>query len=123
MSKNEDSASSDSFFDTSATEAVIMDLEKEVEETSDKQIEELQTQLEREKDAHKEDVFVCIVVIIMLFDIMIFSVMETSGGPIAILLLQLMILVPLAGRMGVDRIKEMLDGLLTRASSHLKGDD
>lgn len=80
----------------------------------DQQIAELQSQLEAERDGRKEDRFVGIVCIVLLLDVVFFSVMETFGGPIALLVLQLLILIPLAKRMGMEEIAEILSRVLHR---------
>jgi hypothetical protein len=80
----------------------------------EKQIEELQEQLAHERDARKEDRFVFIVAGVLLFDVVFFSLMPTFGGPIALLLLQLLILIPLARRMGMEEIARILSRVLDR---------
>lgn len=62
----------------------------------DRQILELQEKLVAEIDARKEDRFFFVVVCVLLFNIMIFSSMENTSGPIAILILELLVLLPLA---------------------------
>lgn len=80
----------------------------------DQQIEELQTQLEAERDGRKEDRFVGIVALVLLLDVVFFSVMPTFGGPLALLVLQLLVLIPLAKRMGMEEIAEILSRVLHR---------
>jgi hypothetical protein len=82
----------------------------------DRLIEELQQEIVREKDARNEDRFFFIVVCIILFNIMIFTVMPNVGGPIAVLILELLVLIPLAKRMGMQEIATNLDRVLTRMS-------
>ena len=80
----------------------------------EKQIEELQDELAFEKDARREDQFVFIIVVVILFDIVFFTLMPTFGGPLALLVLQLLILIPLARRMGMDEIATILNGVINR---------
>lgn len=80
----------------------------------DRQIEELQNQLAAERDARREDRFVGIVSIVCLLDVVFFTVMPTFGGPLALLVLQLLILIPLARRMGMQEIAEILSRVLHR---------
>lgn len=82
----------------------------------DEQIEELQKQLTAEKDARREERFIFIVIAILLLDVVFFSVMPTFGGPLALLVLELLILVPLARRMGMEEIAQMLDRLVSRVA-------
>ncbi|MEJ6849531.1 hypothetical protein V3589_25380 [Sinorhizobium fredii] len=80
----------------------------------DQQIDELQTQLEAERDGRKEDRFAGIVCLVLLLDVVFFSVMPTFGGPLALLVLELLILIPLARRMGMEEIAEILNRVLHR---------
>lgn len=80
----------------------------------DEQIEELQRKLEEVRDARREDRFVGIVVIVLLLDVVFFSLMPTFGGPLALLILQLLILIPLARRMGMEEIATILSRVLHR---------
>lgn len=80
----------------------------------EKQIQELQTQLEAERDGRKEDRFVGIVCLVILLDIAVFSVMPTFGGPLALTLLQLLILIPLARKMGMQEIAQIINSVLHR---------
>lgn len=89
--------------------------------TQEKQIEELQEQLAHERDARKEDRFVFIVVVVLPLDVVFFTVMPTFGGPIALMILQLLILIPLARRMGMEEIARILSRVLDRMTD--KGRD
>ncbi|MCC0048527.1 MAG: hypothetical protein H6882_05115 [Rhodobiaceae bacterium] len=80
----------------------------------DKQIQELQEQLERERDGRNEDRFVGIVCLVILLDIVVFTIMPTFGGPIALLVLELLILIPLARRMGMEEVAQLLSRVLDR---------
>lgn len=87
----------------------------------DEQIDELQQRLTAERDARREDRFVFIVVTVILLDIVFFSVMPTFGGPIALLILQVLILVPLARRMGMEEVAQLLSRVLDRMADKSKG--
>lgn len=80
----------------------------------DRQIEELQEQLANERDARKEDRFVGLVCLVILFNVVFFSVMPSFGGPLALLVLELLILIPLARRMGMEEIAQILNGVINR---------
>lgn len=80
----------------------------------DQQIAELQADLAAERDARREDRFVGIVIIVILLDISVFTVMPTFGGPLALLVLQLLVLIPLASRMGMEEVKTILGNVLNR---------
>jgi hypothetical protein len=77
-------------------------------------VEELQQSLVAERDARAEDRFVFIVVCVMLLDVVFFTVMPSFGGPLALLILELLVLVPLAKRMGMQEIAKLLDRVLSR---------
>lgn len=80
----------------------------------EQQIQELQEDLAAEKDARREDQFVFIMASVILFDIVFFTLMPTSAGPISIVVLQLLVLLPLARKMGMDEIATILNGVITR---------
>ena len=83
---------------------------------ADQQIEELQKELEKERDARREERFIFIVVLTLLLDIILFTFLPSVSGPLAIVTLELLILIPLANRMGVQEIAQMLDRALGRLS-------
>lgn len=89
---------------------------QEQPEKRDQQIEELQNDLAYERDARKEERFIFIVLFTLVFDIMLFTVMPSFGGPLAVVILELLILIPLAKRMGMEEVAKMLSRLLDRVS-------
>ena len=90
----------------------------EPQDKQDELIEQLQQELERERDARKEDRFAFVAVCVVIFDIMLFSVMPDFGGPLAIVILELLILIPLARRMGLEEIAVKLDNVVSRMSGN-----
>ena len=80
----------------------------------DRSIQELEKELTAEKEARREDRFFFIVICIILFDVICFTVMPNFGGPVAILILELLILIPLARRMGMEEIAEIINSVITR---------
>jgi hypothetical protein len=89
----------------------------------DAQLQELQEELTNERDARREDRFVFIVVIVLLLDVVFFTVMPSFGGPLALLVLELLILIPLAQRMGMEEIAAILDRVLRRVADKASGSD
>lgn len=87
----------------------------------DEQIAQLQNELSEVQDARREDQFVFIVVCVILLDIVFFTVMPTFGGPVALLLLQLLILIPLARRMGMDEVAAIINGVISRLAGKAGG--
>lgn len=78
----------------------------------DEQISDLQEQLAYEKDARNEDRFAFIVAVVLLLDVVFFTAMPSFGGPLALLILELLVLIPLAKRMGMQEIAEILSRVL-----------
>ena len=91
--------------------------------TQEKQIQELQTQLAAERDCRKEDRFVGVVVIVLLLDVVFFTVMPTFGGPIALLVLELLILIPIARRMGMQEVAQIISAVIHRVAGKASGGD
>lgn len=89
-------------------------LAEDVPSKQEQQIQELQEALTSERDARREDRFVFIVVTVILLDVVFFTLMPTFGGPLALVVLQLLILIPLARRMGMEEIAKLLSNVITR---------
>jgi len=89
----------------------------------DQQVEELQEALAYERDARLEDRFVFIVVVVLLFDVVFFTLMPSFGGPLAILILELLILFPLARRMGMEEVARIMSRVLDRVAGNMRADD
>lgn len=101
------------------TEEVFKFLVDQEVSLKDKQIEILQTQLEDERDKRKEDRFIFIFIIIILLDVVFFSVQENFAGPIALVLLELLILIPLARKLGVEEAAQIMDRIIGRIAASL----
>ena len=52
------------------------------------QIESLQKQLDDERDLRREERFFFIIAVVILLDVVFFSVLNTWGGPIALVILE-----------------------------------
>ncbi len=89
--------------------------------TQEQQISELEEQLAHEKDVRREERFFFIVIVLLLFNIVFFTVMPSSGGPLALLVLELLILIPLARRMGMQEMARILNRVFDRIAD--KGAD
>jgi hypothetical protein len=87
----------------------------------DEQILELQNDLAAERDARNEERFVFIVLVVLLLDVVFFTVMPTFGGPLALLVLELLILIPLARRMGMQEIAQILSSVIDRMAGKAGG--
>lgn len=82
----------------------------------DEQISELQEQLAYERDARKEERFFFLVLLVLLLDVVFFTVMPTFGGPIALFILELLILIPLAKRMGMEEVAQIASRVIDRVA-------
>ena len=64
------------------------------------------------KDAVKEERFLWIATLVVIFDVFVFTLMENWGGPIAILMFQMVIMLILARKLGVEEIHSLIDKIL-----------
>ena len=78
----------------------------------DKEIENLLAEIQKEKDERKEERFLFTLIIVLLLDLYFFMQMETYTGPLVIFLLELILLIYLARKWGIDPIIKILDKVL-----------
>ena len=83
----------------------------------------LQDELTSERKKRREERFVGIICLVIMLDVVFFSVMPTFAGPIVLLIFELLILIPLARIMGMKEIAKMLDGVLARVASRASDSD
>jgi len=92
--------------------------EKAGDAPKDSALAALEDEVSELKDRLKEERFLYIVLIVILFDILLLKDAASDMLPILILVLELPILVVLAGRMGVQEIgrifSKLLDGVSKR---------
>jgi len=100
--------------------ADLQELIDDAPSQKDEQINQLQNRLSYEQDARREERFVFIITVVLLLDVVFFSVMDTFGGPIALLVLELMILIPLAKRMGMEELATIFYSVLNRITGSIK---
>ena len=89
----------------------------------DLQISELQKQLAHEKDARREDLFIFIVVLVLLLDVTFFSILPNLVGPLALVVLELLIFIPLARRMGLEEIALICGNVIDRLAGKVEASD
>lgn len=89
----------------------------------DQQIAELEEQLTEERDARKEERFLSFLICVILFDVVFFSAMDNFIGPLAILLLQLIVLAVMARRLGIQEVASLMDRVAGRLASSITGKD
>lgn len=94
-----------------------------VEETDKKDEAQgrLADELEAVKDGRKEERFMWIVVVTILLDVMWFADSSNPTLPVVVLFLQLIVLVILARRMGINDVVELIDRLLHTVGSKAGG--
>jgi hypothetical protein len=100
--------------------ADLQELIGEPPSQKDEQINQLQEQLAYERDARREDRFIFIITVVLLLDVVFFSVMDSFGGPLALLVIELMILIPLAKRMGMEELAVIFYNVLGRITGSIK---
>ncbi|MGQ3016334.1 hypothetical protein [Phenylobacterium sp.] len=69
-------------------------------------------QLEAAQDGRKEERFVWITIVVILVDVMWFKDSPNPTLPVIVLVLQLILLIILARRMGIDDVVELIDRFL-----------
>lgn len=84
-------------------------LKAQTPDKKDEEIATLQDAIVNAKNSLLEIHFLYILVIIIIVDIIAFSNMETWGGPISILFLEIVLLVVLGRRLGVDDVKVLTE--------------
>lgn len=88
-----------------------------------KQVERLQRLLAEEQDKRTEERFVFCVIAVILLDVVFFSVMDGFGGPLALLILQILLFTPLARRMGLENMAIIFDRVLSNLVNLKEGSD
>ena len=78
---------------------------------SDK-IAELEKQLEAERDFRREDRFVALVITLILLDIVLLDQAQSAAVVIVVFVLELIFLIVVAKRLGVEQIAGILDRIL-----------
>lgn len=80
-------------------------------------IARLQQQLEALKDARNEERFYAILILVILLDVILFDAVDGLLVPITVVVLELILLIPLARRFGLEGIAEFLSSLVRRIAS------
>jgi hypothetical protein len=93
-----------------------------IPDSKDKDIEALQERVQHLTDRLDEERFAWFVLIMLLVDLWIFPNMSTWGAPIGILLLELILIVILAKRFGVEEVPlflyRVVEGWARRPKDH-----
>ncbi len=75
----------------------------------DAQIADLQAEIQQLENGNNEDRFVFGLIILILLDVIFFSHTDGWGAPLAILILELIVIMMMAKRLGVEEITNILD--------------
>lgn len=78
-------------------------------------------ELEAVKDARKEERFLWILIVTILLDVIWFADSSNPTLPVVVLILQLVVLVIIARRMGIDDVVGLIDRLLHSVGSKAGG--
>lgn len=89
----------------------------------DQQIRKLEQLLSEEKYSRNQERFLGILVVLIWFNIVFLTPMQSWGGPISILILELIALVLLARRMGLQEASQIIDRILASFPKGSRGDD
>lgn len=87
----------------------------------DELIESLQTSLQQEIDARREERWIWLVAILVVFDSMVFSQMETWTGPLMIGLIEIIALIAAGRRWQMDHIWTLTEKLADKWDGKIKG--
>jgi len=95
-------------------------LNEETGTIQDRQVQELADALDACKERRAGERFVWIAVVMMLFDALVFPPMTAWTGPLAIFVVELVLLFVFARRYGVKELAEWLDWLvgITQGPTH-----
>ena len=101
----------------------IKPLLAETPDHHDEQIQNLTKSLTREQNSRKEERLLWILVTVILLDVTFFTLMESISGPIVIGLLQLIALVIVARRLGLEEVVQIIDKLVSVVANALRRSD
>lgn len=82
----------------------------------------LEREHKAEKDARSEERFIWIVVCVILVDVLWFRGVSNPTLPLVVLILQLIVLLVLARRMGIDDVVVLVDRILHSAGKRAGGE-
>lgn len=76
-------------------------------------IDQLEKQLEAERDCRREDRFLALLIITILLDIWMLDKVQNLMVPVIVFVLELMFFIAVAKRLGVQQIAGILDSVLS----------
>lgn len=102
------------------TSAVLGKISRQLERSEDASLANLIQNLEAERDARREERFIFILIIIILLDVVFFSVLDSWTGPLSLIVLQTILLLVLARRMGIEEFQMLIDKLVGRITEAIQ---
>lgn len=78
----------------------------------------LESDLQQERDSHKEERFFWIFTVVILGNVLVFNSFSSAWALLPTLLLELVFLIGLADWLGVDRVKVLLEKLYAKYLNH-----
>lgn len=84
-------------------------------------IESLQSQLTAEIDGRREERWIWLVSLMLMFDAFTFSAMSTWSGPVAIGTIQFVVIIALGRRWQMDPVWTLTERILDKWNGKLKG--
>lgn len=98
-------------------------LASEPESAKDRQIGELEPELEKERDLRKEERVGWVIVVVILLDILLLGQMSNPVTPIGIFVLELIALLIFAKRSGIQYVAVLLDRLIGSVGKRIERGD
>lgn len=101
----------------------LAETDDEPESEKDQKIADLERRIVKLEDRRREERFAWVFVIILLVDVHVFPQMETWGAPVALLTLQVIFLIFLGKKCGVEDIDVLTHKLIDSWGGNRKQDD
>jgi len=77
----------------------------------DQKIEALESDLEKERDQRKEERFLFIVAVMIILNVFSFQNMDTWGGPISVVIIEIILILAISKRSGMEHIIPIVERL------------
>jgi hypothetical protein len=90
------------------------------DEKTSEQVSILTRNYETERNDRKEERFIWILILIIIIDFEFFTIMQNVAGPIIIGLIELILILILAERCGIDRVLPLIDKVLSAVGNSKK---
>lgn len=88
----------------------------DADEGEAKSIARLEKNITELEDKRKEERFLWIIVILIVMDVSVFPHMESWGGPVSILTLEIIALLIIARHCGIEEVHQLIDKIINAKS-------